>query len=537
MLLMKEKAVLTNETIAEWTEKAQKIYQESMPKKKPGYEVLLGVEETLLRFRDTYGTEKECSIKCYKRRNALHFDIAQQGSHINPIVHEDIDVSFDLLERLGLKPHYSFDANNSVNRVTVPVQLPPRKNALFLHLILAVLLAFLTGWIVSVLPQEVHESYIQPAFSEVFKKLSDIFAALATPLVFFAVINGIIGIGDVTSFGKIGVRLLKRMLFTYLVAMVVMVVIGLPFGLVKANAAASGGNASAKLITLVLDMIPSNLVEPFRIDNDLQVIVLAIFIGFVMLLMGKRIPRVREFCSELSDLVNNMMRVVCKTLPFFVYLGLSNIILGRQFEGISKVSQIVVISLVGAAIVISITVIRTLVTTKCSLKKLFTAQLPSLMINLTTSSQVSALPESIKCCREKFGIDSKLVDFGLPLGVVIYMPNGAIMLGALAWVLTVMGGGGPVDVTTLVKIAFVAMVIAIAAPPIPGSAFAVMPILFSACGTDLSMMPLAVIVGSTVGYFMPAVNGYCLQLELLMTAWKSDMADKGILKALHKTGQ
>ncbi len=536
MLVMREKAILTNETIAEWTEKAQKVYKESMRKGKPGYEVLLGVEETLLRFRDCYGTEKECTIKCYKRHNALHFDIAQQGSHINPLAHEDPDVSYDILVRLGLKPHYSYAVSNSVNHVTVPVQLPPRKNALFLHLILSVLLAFLTGWIVSLLPPEIRESYIQPAYSEVFKKLSDIFAALATPLVFFAVMNGIIGIGDVYSFGKIGVRLLKRMLFTYLIAMVVMVSLGLPFGLVRVNASASGGNASAQLITLVLDIIPSNLVEPFRIDNDLQVIVLAIFVGFVMLLMGKRISRVREICSELSDLFNNMMRLVCKTLPIFVYLGLSNIILGRRFEGIPKVSLIVFISLVGAAIVIGITIIRTLVTTRCSLKQLFSAQLPSLMINLTTSSQVSALPESMKCCKEKFGIDSKLVDFGLPLGVVIYMPNGAIMLGALAWVLTVMSGG-PVDVTTLVKIAFVATVIAIAAPPIPGSAFAVMPILFSACGTDLSMMPLAVIVASTVGYFLPAINGYCLQLELLMTAWKSDMVDKGILKPQRKTGQ
>ena len=29
--------------------------------------------------------------------------------------------------------------------------------------------------------------------------------------------------------------------------------------------------------------------------------------------------------------------------------------------------------------------------------------------------------------------------------------------------------------------------------------------------------------------FLPAMNGYCLQLELLMTAWKSDLADKSIL--------
>ena len=40
--------------------------------------------------------------------------------------------------------------------------------------------------------------------------------------------------------------------------------------------------------------------EPFRIDNDLQVIVLAIFVGFVRLLMGERVSRVRDFCSEIA---------------------------------------------------------------------------------------------------------------------------------------------------------------------------------------------------------------------------------------------
>jgi hypothetical protein len=53
-----------------------------------------------------------------------------------------------------------------------------------------------------------------------------------------------------------------------------------------------------------------------------------------------------------------------------------------------------------------------------------------------------------------------------------------------------------------------------------------MPILFSACGTDLSLMPLAVIVASTIGYLLPAMNGYCLQLEILMAAWKSGMVNK-----------
>ena len=315
------------------------------------------------------------------------------------------------------------------------------------------------------------------------------------------------------------------MLFTYLLAVAVMVLIGLPFGLVTTRAFAGGGNVFQQLLALVLDMIPGNLIEPFRIDNDLQVIVLAIFIGAVMLTLGEKIFRVRDFISEVGDLVNQMMRLICRLLPFFVYLGLSDLILGNRFHNISKISLILFMSLAGAWIVIAVMIIRTKAMTGLPLKKVFSAQLPSLMINLTTSSQVSALPESIKCCKDRFGIDSKVVDFGLPLGIVIYMPNGAIMLGSIAWVLTVMSSG-PVDAPAPLKIAFAAMTIAIAAPPLPGSAFAVMPILFSVCGTDLSMMPLAVIVASTAGYLLPAVNGFCLQLELLMTAWKSDLVDK-----------
>ena len=100
------------------------------------------------------------------------------------------------------------------------------------------------------------------------------------------------------------------------------------------------------------------------------------------------------------------------------------------------------------------------------------------------------------------------------------------MLGSIVWVLTNMSAG-TVDPITLAKLVFVSVIVAIAAPPIPGSAFAVLPIMFSACGTDLSMMPLAVIIGSTVGYLMPALNGYCMQLELLMSAHKSGCIGKG----------
>ena len=155
-------------------------------------------------------------------------------------------------------------------------------------------------------------------------------------------------------------------------------------------------------------------------------------------------------------------------------------------------------------------------------------QWPTALINLATSSQVSALQENIKCCKEKFGIDSNLVDFSIPLCLVAYMPCGATFLGA-----TVYGLGDlsniPIDGSFIFKIAFLAVVIAIAAPPIPGSAFAVMPIMMAGCGVPDTYYSLAIVLGTVLGYFTPMLNGYCMQLELLIVSTKLNMIDKSKL--------
>lgn len=529
MIVLNEKGFLTNERIANWTDKAHKLYEDTLKgKNKPSPKVRLSVEETLLRFREKYGDKEECSIVCYKNRTLLKFVISQQGDPLNPLIIDEDYLSVDILGKLDLRPRYVYKPWRRQNTVTIPVLLPARKNAMLINLGIAIVLAILTKMLVNVIPAEISSEYLIPTVTQLFKKMTTIFSTVATPLVFLAVINGITGLGDVVSFGKVGKKILLRMFFTYCMAMAVMVAIGSVMGLASASSGMAGKNVFSELLKLVLDMIPNNLVEPFSIDNDLQVIVLSIFIGVVMLGLGDKVSNVRNLLSQAGDIVNRMMMYVCKLLPLFVYLGVSDLLLGDRLNNVYKVSQIIILTLAADAVVIAVTFIRTLCVTKVPARKLLSAQFPSMLINLTTSSQVSAYPESVKCCRDKLGVDSKVVDFGLPLGIVVYMPNGAVMLGAMAWVLAAMNTG-PLDVSTIIKIAFVSMVVAIAAPPIPGSAFAVMPILFSACGTDLSLMPLAVIVASTVGYLLPAMNGFCLQQEVLMSAYKSKMVDEKVM--------
>ena len=396
---------------------------------------------------------------------------------------------------------------------------------MLISLCIAIALAVLCFFGMQAMPAETSAVVVDILTNVLFGKIIAIFSALATPLVFFAVIIGITGVGDIEQFGKMGKTVLGRMGVTYAIAAVVLLVgCTAVFG-TQPTISGSGGSAVEQVIQLVLDMIPSNLVVPFSGDNDLQVIVLAIFIGIVMLMLGDKVEGINSLFQEASTLVNKMMMVVCELIPLIVFLGVLKLLCGSEISQILGMINMIVVFLLGSAVVIGILIARTMVTMKVPFSTIFKKQLPTLLINLTTGSQVSALPENMKCCKEKFGIDSKLCDFAIPFGIVTYMPNGAIFLGVTVWGLASINGV-PVDALMAVTVMIVSVVIAIATPPIPGNGYIALPILLTSCGLPADYMPLGVVFATIVAYLLPAFNGCSIQLELLMAANRLGLVDR-----------
>ncbi len=490
----------------------------------------IAFEELLLKFRDFYGDNSECRVLFYSRLGKPVIELSQTGDKRAWIpCEEDMQIAYDILARLGVEPRYTYSFLHHRNCILWESLKKVKKGGTMRSIIIAIVLAVICGFVLTGLSPETSTMLIDDVVSPLFEKLTLVFSAVATPLVFFAVISGINGIGDVNSFGKIGSRLIRHMGLSYLIAMILM---GIGFTLaygVSLTANTTGGSGIGDVIRLVLDIVPDNLLEPFTIDNDLQVIVIAIFVGIIILGLGNKLPRLNEIIKELSELTNKMMMACCKLLPGIVFFGVVKLIGGsnaEQFMSIGK--MLIVYAIINAVFLISMAV-RTCIITKVPFTKIFPAQLPTIFINVTTQSQVAALPENMKCCKEKFGIDGKMVDFALPLGIVVYMPSGAICIGltafALSWIM-----GVPVTIAMLIRIVILATLLAISAPPIPGSALIVIPIMLTACAIPAEAMPLAIIFGSIVGYFCPTFNGYNIQLELLMTAWKLDKVNKDILR-------
>ena len=530
MVFLNRVGILTNENIAAWSDEAAEKYTEAAGKRAyPGSKTRLAMEELLLKFRAAYGEDAECRVVGRKFLGQISYQVYHAGDELDPVApEEDLQASYDILVRLGIRPRFAYLSRRRLNRVTLPCDIKPLKNKMLIEMSCGVVLAVALFFLFRALPAGVGDTVYNALMLPVFNKLTSIIAAIATPLVFLSVITGIASLGDAASFGKIGSRFCGAMGMTYLVAAVVLGIASLIGYPVVSGAAAEGEGILRQIVQLVLDMVPDNLIEPFAVDNDLQVITIAIFVGVIMLFLGDQLRSLGGLIHEASSLINRMMAAVCKLLPLVVFVGIFNLLWGSNVAELVPVYKTAIYFLVCSAVIITVSILRTRAVTKLPFRIVFKKVLPTLMINLTTSSQVAALPENMHCCKDKFGIEPKIVDFALPLGIVIFMPCGAAFLGLMAISLANLGGA-VITVSTFIKVIIVSVILAIAAPPIPGSVFAVLPILFAACNIPDSMFPLAIVVGSILGYLLPAFNGFLLQLELLMTAIKMKKIDLNVL--------
>ena len=249
---------LTGDVIDAWTSQAEEAYKSAAGKRADStLRFRLSLEELLLRFRELYGTEEPCEIKGIRRFSGIHFELSQRGAQQNPLdIDPEMSLPYDLLTRLNLKPRYSYRENRGQNVVTIPAPLKPRKNAMLLGVLLGAALAVVTWLLSGLLPEAVLNGYLLPLMTGLFSKLSSVFSALATPLVFCAVVAGICGIGDISSFGKLGGRLLKRMMATYGIAMMAMLVIGLGGAVLPLGGSATlSGTALAAFVGIVLNLV------------------------------------------------------------------------------------------------------------------------------------------------------------------------------------------------------------------------------------------------------------------------------------------
>lgn len=400
--------------------------------------------------------------------------------------------------------HQFEDGKNTVNmRVFWKKENPQKK------ILISIMLACLTIMIFRLIPESVSGAVMSTLVNPLIDTYMGALMTIVGPLMFLTVTNGIISIGTPAQLGVVG-RIIILLFYK--------VNLGLTIG----------GSASLKsLLQMFFDIVPDNIVTPFMKGNTMQIIFMAVVTGSVMLVLRARIKVVTKVVAQLDLVANHMLTGIIWLLPAFVYLSIVRMGLSGDIGELPKFIKMILLLLAGSLLIAGTEVINVKARTGIPARSIIRALWPSYLIAFATSSSSAAYSECAENCIKKFGVKETLVNFGLPVGLVVYAPDDVIWMMLLG--VTCMEYQNlqvtPVEIIVLV---ILAALLAIAVPPIPGGMLSCYTLLFSQMGIPASMLAFATVLNIVVDTFGCGGHVFANQLQIINIAADLDMMDKSV---------
>lgn len=480
--------------------------------------IRLTVEELLLNILNSEAPVEEVSIGMGKRFGRHVFCMKYKGNPIDPTGYNEDVWSDDVMRSLGYFPSWSYKGReNNVSLIFSEKKKLGTLSVIFLAIACAVLLGVLGKSLPDSFRGNLDELLLQP-LSTGFLGLMNTFTGF---LIAFTICNGILGIGNSLSIGRIAGKVILRFIVISFVVCAMTVAFVIPFlGFAINDGARIDISETGEISRMLFDILPSDPIYPFSAGNTLQIIVIAIFIGIGLIAIGDKGQNVRNLVDEGTTLLQHIVSLICGFIPLFVFVML----LRQIWFGSSSVFQnswkplllIVSAHLLMAAVFLLVTAAKL----RWSPAKLFRCIFQPFAIAVSTASSMAALTLSMETGEKKLGIEKSMVSFAFPLGTVIFMPGSivsfAVNICFLADVYDV-----DVSLSWIIMAIITISLLIIAAPPIPGAGVMVYTILFSRLGIPAEGLVFASAVEVVSDFGNTGFSVFC-QLCLMAYMAKSE---------------
>ncbi|MBQ9149195.1 MAG: dicarboxylate/amino acid:cation symporter [Oscillospiraceae bacterium] len=363
------------------------------------------------------------------------------------------------------------------------------KSNLALQIFISLVLAILVGLLMGREYATYANSYIKP-FGTIFLNLLKF---IVCPIVLFSILCGMISMKDIRKVGSIGLKTIVYYMLTTAVA----IVIGLAMGqlmkgffpaLSTTDLSYEAKEATPFMDTLV-DIFPSNFLSPLVNANMLQIIVIALFIGFGIILVGEKANAVRTLIEQLNEVFMKVMELILKLSPLGVFCLLTPVVAENGAEIIGSLAMVLLtayISYVIHALVVYSSTVRAL--GNKSPLEFFKGMAPAMIFAFSSASSVGTLPLNMECC-EKLGADKEITAFVLPLGATINMDGTAIYQGVCA-IFIASCFGIDLTLTEMATIVVTATLASIGTAGVPGAGMVMLTMVLTSVGLPVEGIAL-----------------------------------------------
>jgi len=505
----------------------------SLPRKEV-LRIRLSLEEILLRWYDNASNLKDkFTVDISRRFGRITLTVSCNGMPCDPLAAEDEDESFGsgalgraMLTNLGLSPSWQYQ--NGSNTVSFSIKKKQKLSQLSLVLI-AVVSALVLGWLGLLLPEGLRTTILTTLLDPLFNTFLSVFSCIVGPLMFLSMVWGIVNIGDTRQLGRIGKKLLGRYMIVSIIVGIVCMIAAVSFFKPTLSGAQSGQAVLQSVIEMVLDIIPGNIVEPFLTGNTLQILFMGAVVGIVMILLRDRMQTLTQVVEQSNAVVQIILSAISSITPGFIFLSVLRLLLqGTLAQSAAGLISVILLSVVLSAAEILIEIVTMMklgVSPVQAMRKLSS----TFLIALTTASSAAAFPTMIDTCHNKLGIEEKLTSFALPFGSVVFMPH-AVNLFILVPLFAAQLYGVELTAGSIVLCVINAVVLSVAAPPIPGGAISCYTLMFMQLGVPLEAISLAAAANVVLDFTATSGNIMALMIQTSHGASKLDMLNHDIIR-------
>ena len=333
---------------------------------------------------------------------------------------------------------------------------------------------------------------------------------LVVPLVFFSLISGVLGIGDIGALGKVGLKSFLLYMLTTAIAIAVGITVAALIGIGEGTNLATNLSFTPKeappLSDVLIGIIPDNIVNAMAQANMLQVIFFAILFGISTLMVGKKAEPIVKLVELANEIMMNMVNIIMAIAPYAVFALIA--------KAISNLGVDLLANLAGYVIVLIGVLILHLFVTLMAMLKLFSGMSPKIFLKkmkdvqifaFSTSSSNATIPVTLRTVTKKLGVDNSVASFTIPFGATINMDGTAIMQG-VATVFIANAYGVSLGISEYLTVIMMSVLASIGTAGVPGVGLIMLSMVFSQVGLPVEGIGLILGVDRLLDMIRTAVN-------------------------------
>lgn len=339
-----------------------------------------------------------------------------------------------------------------------------------------------------------------------FSFFSSVFVAfikmLVIPLVSICIIKVIIEIDKNIKLSS----LLSISLFWILFSTAIAAIIGLALAYMFDLGSNFNDNAGARELreiqsfsSIILNLIPSNLITAYSKENIIAIVIFSFLIGLCAKQISKQAEYEKAFVS-FENFINishgimmNMTKIVIKFMPYAVVCMMSNVILSNGFEAIKTAGLFIVLTYVAMFIMFGVHFLLLLSQGLNPIKyakKAFSVWL----FAFSSRSSLGTLPMTVSVLEKKLGVSPVVANFVASIGSTTGLNGCAGYFPAMAAVFVCFALGVEFDISFALMIVLVAVLGSLGIAGVPGSATMAASIMLAGLGFGDNFMMLSLIL-------------------------------------------